>query len=436
MLRNITRIYAQGGQVADPSKHIFGLANSPKVKNLCIRDCTDPQLAVWKTLLVMPEGYGNYETFVLDITNPLSEGGFAEPPVAPLWHTEDAFLKGTYDEALGQTISVPAFFFNKTETLDDHRLIFASGYKPEPNVGPAAQGRQLVVASAGQGTIAERYSVPAQGGCAQEFTVASDIATARDYARDQRQKLLGAYFGDTWGGLWRYTNGPPSLVTRFSCEEPLHFAPTVIQLDRDDSSNRPHETYLVQVTNSAMDEDTIDFATPSKMIIMKEMKNAEGQVIPDPSFGVGGRMVVAAGNDSLCARTNGSGRCNPDDIVPARARPMGTPMGLLKRDGSGFMLMSLWYVPDAVGCTKGKTYMALHELVGQTLTQKQGLEFSFAQEPIASVVVVNGRLYVVSSQGLRNIAGDINATFVTGTAQSPRAGLGAGRFTLSGWTEM
>jgi hypothetical protein len=437
MLSNITRIYAQGGQVADPARHIFGLANSPKVKSLCIRSCTDAQAAIWKTVLVMPEGFGNYETFMLDITNPLSDTGFADPPVAPLWHTEDPFLKAAYDEALGQTISVPGFYFNKTDTLDDHRIVFASGYQADGDAGRPGQGREVVIASAATGTVINRQSVPAVGGCAQEFTVAADIATARDYARDQRQKLLAAYAGDTWGGLWRYPgSGPVSLVNRFGCDEPLHFAPAVVQLDRDDSSNFSHQTYLVQVTNSAMDEDTIDFATPSKMVILKENVNSDGVQVADPTFGIAGKLVVTAGTPGLCGRLNAPGICNPADVVPVMARPMGTPMGILKRDGTGFLLMSLWYVPDSIGCTKGKTYMALHEIQGSTLTQKQGMELGFAQEPITSVVVVNGRLYVVSSQGLRNIGGDINATFVTGSAQSPSAGVGVGRYNLSGWTEM
>ncbi len=41
MLPVITKLYAQGGQLPDPSKHIFGLASSPKVKSICTANCTD-----------------------------------------------------------------------------------------------------------------------------------------------------------------------------------------------------------------------------------------------------------------------------------------------------------------------------------------------------------------------------------------------------------
>jgi len=57
-LTNLRKLYAQGGQDLNPYNHIFGLADSPKVKSLCVSGCTDDSTAVWKTLLIMPEGYG------------------------------------------------------------------------------------------------------------------------------------------------------------------------------------------------------------------------------------------------------------------------------------------------------------------------------------------------------------------------------------------
>ncbi len=431
MLPVITKIHSQGGQIADPAQHIFGLANSAKVKSLCVSNCTDAASAVWKTLLVMPEGYGGSDTFVLDVTNPVSDAGFADPPVAPVWHTEDAFVKPTYDAAMGLSVSLPGFFFNKTDTLDDHRLVFASGYRTD---GPADQGRQIIIASAATGAILDRKTAVPPGSCAQEYTLLADVATAKDFARGERAKLLGAYVGDTWGGLWRYSSTGLSSIANLGCQDPLHFAPTVVQLDRDDPTNFSRETYLVQVTNSAMDEVTADFAEPSKMVIMKEKADINGLPVPDPTFGAAGKIVLTVGTPGLCGRTGPTGAC--EQVLPANARPMGTPMGLLKRDGSGFQLMSLWYTPDTAGCTKGKTYLALHEVVGGAAVQKQGMELAFAQEPIASAVVVAGHIYVVSSAGLVNIGGEINATYVTGSSQSPTSGAGSGRFNMLGWTEM
>ena len=73
MLPMVTKLYAQGGQLADPKQHIYGgLANSPKVKSLCVSNCDSDSDAVWKTLLVMTQGWGGNEVFMLDVTNPLS----------------------------------------------------------------------------------------------------------------------------------------------------------------------------------------------------------------------------------------------------------------------------------------------------------------------------------------------------------------------------
>lgn len=260
----------------------------------------------------------------------------------------------------------------------------------------------------------------------------ADVATAKDFAKDQRGKLLGAYVGDTWGRLWRYTPTGANLVTNLGCQAPLHFAPTVVQLDRDDPSNYSHELYLVQVTNSPLDEVTENFA-PSKMIIMREKPDGGGILGVDALFGTAGKIVLTAGQaDGLCGMTNPGGGCATP--LPASARPMGTPTAILKRDGSGFQIISLWYVPDANGCSKGTTYLALHEVVNGAATQKQGLKI--ANEPVTSPVVAAGRIFVISSQGAMSIDGDLAATFVPGTAQSPRSGVGVGRFNILGWTEL
>ena len=67
----INKLYVQGGQRPDPKDHLFGVASSPKVTDLCIAGCNDASTATWKTVLVMTEGYGGRDTFMLDITAPL-----------------------------------------------------------------------------------------------------------------------------------------------------------------------------------------------------------------------------------------------------------------------------------------------------------------------------------------------------------------------------
>lgn len=427
MVDNIVALYAQGGQVADPGQHIFGLANSPKVKNLCIRNCTDANTAIWRTVLVMNTGFGGNAIFALDVTNPLSDTGFSEPPVLPLWHSDNADLAAPYDTAVGLTLSVPAFTFNKTSTLDDHQLIFASGYRVDS--GSTTQGRQIVTASVADGHIIQSLAATATGSCPQNYALLADVAAARDFTKNEYKKVRAAYVGDTWGTLWRQRAGQLAAVARFGCDQPLHFAPTVVQLDRDDPANHAGDSYLVQVTNSALDEGTAKFGA-SRLVVIKETVDQNGNIAVDTTFGVNGLNTLTVGTAALCAVTTKTG-CTT--LLPTNARPTATPLAILKKDGTGFQMMSMWYAPDVNGCGKGQTWLTLHEVVGNTVTEKQGLKV--ANEPVASPVVVGGKIMVVGSEGIIDIASNIEASYSAGTS-TPTSGVGSGLFRQLGWMEL
>jgi Neisseria PilC beta-propeller domain len=429
MFQVVSSIYVQGGQLADPRQHIFGLANSPKVKNLCIANCDDAQMAVWKTLLVMGAGYGGSGLFMLDITNPVGPAGLAEPPVRPLWHSTAPNLSSSYEPIMGNAVSVPAFHFNKTGALDDYRLVFASGYPVEP--GSLVQGRRLVVASASSGVVLNAAALSPANSCAQPYAALADVATARDYAVEAYQKFRAGYVGDTWGNLWRYAGSSVRLLKSFGCSYPLHFAPTVVQLDRDDPANSRGLSYLVQVTNSALDKETTRFPA-SRMTIIREMLDANGDVVTDSGFGTNGELTLTAGVDNeICGVTNPDGSCA--ESLPANARPTTTPMAILKRDGSGFQTLSMWYAPDAVGCTKGVTWLAIHQVIGGSVTQIQGLKV--ADEPVTSPVIAGGRIFVVGSRGAIEITGDISASYSAGSS-TPVSNVGVGVFQQLSWTEI
>ena len=113
----------------------------------------------------------------------------------------------------------------------------------------------------------------------------TDVPTARDNGKDAKRTMLAAYAGDTWGTLWRFTLGStPASVMGPSCTQPLHYAPAVVQLDRDDFTAHPHEVYLVQVTNSALDNVTKDFEA-SKLTFRRDIVNTSGSVVADTTFG-------------------------------------------------------------------------------------------------------------------------------------------------------
>src|SRR6185369_11027075 len=182
MLPVVTNLYAQGGQLPDPTQHVFGLASSAKVKSLCTANCTDKTAAVWKTVLVMTDGFGGSEAFMLDVTDPT-----ADTPFSVLWHTAGVASRATYDAALGQTISVPGFFFNYTSGYDDNRLIFTSGYPVDPK--STTQGRSIITASASSGEIVSRSPINPIGACGSnpELTMLTDVAVARDNAKDAKK---------------------------------------------------------------------------------------------------------------------------------------------------------------------------------------------------------------------------------------------------------
>jgi len=436
MLPVVTKLYAQGGQSPDPTKHVYGLASSAKVKNLCVSNCASQDTAVWKTMLLMTDGFGGSDAFALDISDPT-----ASPPFKVLWSTTNASGKSTYDAALGQTIAVPAFYLNKTDALDDYRLMLGSGYRVDPSSSGSGQGMSLLSIAAASGSIVTRAAVnPSGGSCTQEYTMLTDVATAKDYTRnlvtgaDEKQKLMAAYSGDTWGNLWRFNGGStPQLVTNFGCNAPLHFAPTVVQLDRDDPTNHPHEIYLVQVTNSPMDTLTQGLG-PSQMIFMRELADSNGTVTTDNTFGTSGQIVLSVGDSTrMCAVTDASG-ANCLTTLPLTARPMSTPLAVLKQDGSGFLALSTWYVPAASGCGKGATYMQIHQYTAGQSVLKQALKVG--DEPVSAPIVVGGKIMVMSSGGPVVINGSVLQNFVVGTSTPANNGVSAEPFKILGWTEL
>jgi len=434
-LRNITKLFAQGRQSQDPTRHIYGVSNSPKVKSMCVSNCADPKLAVWKTLLVIPNGFGGNVTSMLDITEPFATNGIADPPFKIQWHTSDTFTSQKYNESFGLTVSLPAFTFNKTDARDDFRLISGSGYGVNPAI--PGQGKSIVVSSAKTGAVIESYKIPEPlATCSQEYTALTDVATARDHYRGQTSsddsmlRMLGAYVGDTWGRLHRL-GGNGILTTRaeFGCQHPLHFAPAVVQLDRDLPDNRRGQIYITQVTNSHLDDDTLKFS-PSNMVIMKDAADKNGVVTSDVNFGTAGRITIPS--TSICSimspDTTGCG-----GKLPANSRPTMTPMAILKNSGSGFKLFSVWYVPSTTGCSRGSSYLTIFDVNNDVVEQTHGL--FLANDAIVGMVFAGGKILVSGSNGLVRLDGLIKGLNVVDNSQLPMQYKGL-QFNIGSWTEV
>ena len=442
MLAVQAKLFAQGGQLPDPKDHVYGLANSPKVKNLCTANCDGSSgTPVWKTVLAMAYGFGGTEAFTLDITDPFDSGGVktSSAPAPLMWSTqyETATSTAAYDNELGLTTSVPAFYYGKSASKDDFRLIFGSYYT---DAATGNQGKVLINAAARSGAVLQSSHITPGNTCTQVFGLMSDVATARNFAASEETQILAAYFGDTWGNLYRYvptvgahsytgTTGVVSTVDAGGCTAPIHYAPAIVQLDRDNASNRPGEIYIVQVTNSALDDDTKSYPA-SKMTIRRDLANG-GNVANDSTFA---KITLTAGvTGQLCGVTNAAGT-SCLETLPATARPNATPMAVLKKDGTGFRLISTWYLPPVDACNDGLTYLIIQDYtIGTGIKQKFGMKL--ASEPVTSAVFVGGKLMFVKQTGVTDLTTMLPSA-VSFTAGSSGGTPGANeRVRRLGWME-
>ncbi len=463
MLKTVTRLYAQGGQMADPMQHVYGLAQSPKVKNLCATPlATDPYCGsdgtagpYWKSFLSMTSGWGENEAWTIDITNAFNNNAgtptaLQDPPFRVVWHSDHVSLpsdKTAYDQMLGNTASVPAFYFGKGGNNNDQRLIFTSGYQNQFEPHPS-QGLSITSVSAIDGHLIDSDPLPvAAPSCTNgvERTALTDVATARNHARYEKGQILAAYFGDTWGNLYRYvpvvdglgnttSGGAVNLVQAFGCDAPLHFSPTIVQLDRDDPANHSGQIYIVQVTNSTLDKDTQPFGR-SRLVIRKD-RALGGLVAPDAGFTT---ITYQMGDSVMCANWDPTGNTCLS-LIPNDARPTATPMAVLKADGSGFQIFTLWYSGSTTGCGQGQTFLTLHEVTSiGGVTVKAGL--TLANQPVTSAIIAGDKVLYSrrSASGapeIVDITSQMNQTFVVGGAISPNTLNGGMRLRQTGWNEL
>jgi hypothetical protein len=463
MLPLIRRLYAQGGQLADPREHLYGLANSAKVRKICTGNCTTAGSEQLQTILIMPEGFGGNDVFALDISAPFGTTGIkntvAGPPVTLLWNTEKHIAAGqqtNYNNAMGKAISLPGFYYGKSATKDEYRSIFASGYT---EASSSAIGLQIINAKTTTGVmVGSTTSVKNLGAsCSKtpvdptEPTVLADIAVARRFGSTDQERIAAAYVGDTWGNLFRYvptadtdgniasSGGAVSVVDSFTCNHPLHFAPTIVQLDRHDPTKNAGQIFIAQVTNSPLDLNTDQWDTgfpASQLIIRKDIAAAGSAVNADSTWGVSGARIVLNANNSaqICGVWNSTtNTCTTP--LPNNARPMGSPLGILRDDFDGFALVTLWYVPNLAGCSKGESYLTIHEITVQEASYQIHGE-KIADEPVVGAVFAAGKLMVVTSQGPKSIntnkLGGVNILQNTGATNINLVD----RYRRYGWTEV
>jgi hypothetical protein len=328
--------------------------------------------------------------------------------------------------------------------------------------------------------VIETLSVTSKGttGCARTQALLADIALARDYSSlSTSQQLLAGYAVDTFGNTFQYVSSASDptkslLASLYSlgCDQPLYFAPAVVQLDRApqaDTSSK-HFIYLVQATNSNLDPDTMQSSAASEIVVTKLDGNVSppvivtsynpldqsgrGQIVlTSDAHPVGGvapicLQTVNSTTGSLDSFTNTTTK-NPQtcaDIggtpMPSTARPVATPTVILRSDGLGFQVVTSWYDPvmtnNCSGSSQfnyGKSYVTVHEfgadgawyqIAGITLnnTVLTGIAF------VGTGLFVDGINAGATPQGI-----NIGETFTF--TQQILNNAGPDRYSRTSWTE-
>jgi hypothetical protein len=500
MLPVITKLYAQGGQKlpVDKGTHIFGLAASPKVKDMCIGSgCDQSTGGNWHTVLVMPEGPGGNKPFALDITNVVDEtNGLLHQgsnSLTLLWSaapvssgsTNGVKLSPSSDgdkwvKSLGETTSVPAFYFaGYVSGWADNRVIFASGYQTKTGAGyDHNQGLVILNADATNGGVKDTRLVYGKGttGCSQKQAVMADVSLARDYSSlSTSQNLMAAYVGDTWGNTFQYvpsaSDSSKILTSLYSlgCGLPLYFAPAVVQLDRApkaDTSSK-HFIYLAQVTNSDLDPDTMMVTSnypASQLVVTKLDGNVSPPIIVtsyNPLSGSGQIVLTtdpaASASNRICIQTGTSGSLNPftdntkkmtqscadagAEPLPSGARPVGTPTAVLRADGLGFQVITGWYDPTAVSndCTSGKQFNYGKSYITVHEFGADGTWYQIAGVPIDNTVLTGiafvGTGLFIDGINASSAPKSINIGETFSTTQQILNNSGRERYLRTSWSE-
>jgi hypothetical protein len=451
MLPVITKLFAQTRQPlsADKSKHIFGLASSPKVKDMCIgANCDISAGDGWRTVLLMGEGAGGNNPFALDITEVISESDFTPEKMKLLWSAAPKTAASNvgvklpsstdgdgWEYNLGETSSLPGFYFGDYDATGTarNRVLFASGYPTKPRSGSYDnQGLAIIDADAATGQVGSIVPTTPANNCSTSHgtvrALLGDMAIARDYASEgTSQFMLGAYAVDTWGNAYQYVATPNPAVTRLysrGCGQPMYFAPAVVQLDRVPKANSSAKgfIYLAQVTNSSMDPVTAPYDAakfPGSEIVVTKLDTSKLPPAIVASYGTNGQIILSTdpsvpSENRICLQTanttafTGGLKTNTQSCsdvagstLPDTARPVATPTAIIRSDGLGFQIITTWYDGTAMNndCgggnhfNYGTSYITVHEFGADGVTWYQIAGFSYPSTALTGSTFVGTGLF-------------------------------------------
>jgi hypothetical protein len=129
--------------------------------------------------------------------------------------------------------------------------------------------------------------------------------------------------------------------------------------------------------------------------------------------------------------------------LPSTARPTGTPVAVVRTDGTGFQLYTTWYDPPKANwdtcpesATSGNSYVTLHEFLSNgTWAQIAGREYP--HQYVTGVQFVGSTLFITFGTNATTpnpTTDNFGQTFSAVTPQSLSA-LSGDRFIKTAWSE-
>lgn len=387
----IHALWRQGGQAPDPASFRWILASSARVED------APPSSAggSWSTHLLLTMGPGDRAFAVLDITSPSRCSALVctlnDPPFRILAHSRDMAI----DSMLGETWSVPVFFYSYSMATPAGHVGMGSGY------GPGSVGDHYLYFASLYGSRSSAQHSPA--GALVDFALVSNTAAAVDQAHGK--EVIATYQGDLNGRLVRYEKGEAAssaAVISAGAANPFYYSPAVFHM-----GNR--EVLVAAVAGSQDEEQS---TTSEAMLYLRSEKDS---VVDASNHNVTCPVSAICSGLAPCPSGVPVGCSAPSD----RARPVGPPLLLknkLANTSFQFEAFYLVYDPPSTACQTGNTWLirvategANQKLISSTMYAKvraSGLSLAGGRIDLAvSRIGTNGaksNVFTVMSSSLSN----------------------------------
>jgi hypothetical protein len=356
----LVKLTTGNGQPTDPFKHLYGLASSPKLNDVCASPCQ--ATSDWRTILVSGAGIGSTSYFALDITDDPLTGN---PPFSVLWRTATS---STLNARIGQSWSVPAFGFASVAGVTTSTVSFASGYDDTTGDGQS-QGTYVNVLNAVSGVPLASAQYTAPGGTIVEYAVLADTANV---VSPSTSLLVASYQADLAGRVWRLNGGltpQGTPIYNAGAGHPIYYAPAAF-LNSDNS-------ITLALADGTFDDPALNPPAGAYTPELTVLIDVDGSTANLRSI----KVPITGVCKSNCNLVAGGGGCNVSSCPKfnTRARPISSPVILRNLDATataGVQALFSIVEPGASACSLGTTSLVVLDIVGSgstaTVVQSQG----------------------------------------------------------------